>query len=119
MVSSRREASDYLPLTEVAFEVLLALSGEEAHGYAIMQEVEERTGGRLVLRPGTLYRAVARLEKEGLITESSERPAPDLDDERRRYFRMTPLGHRVLKAEVARLSEALAGARAKKIMRST
>jgi DNA-binding PadR family transcriptional regulator len=99
----------FLPLTPVVFEVLLALAAAERHGYTIMQEVERRTDGRIVLHPGTLYRALGRLLDTGLIEELDERP--DEDDERRRYYRLTPLGRAVARAEADRLATQVTAAR--------
>ena len=114
----RRPLADtFIPLSPAVFDILLALCDEERHGYGIMQEVERRSGGQTQLRPGTLYRAVARLVDEGLIEESDERPAPDLDDERRRYYRLTELGRKVVVVEARRLAGLLRAARAKKVLR--
>jgi DNA-binding PadR family transcriptional regulator len=104
---------DFLPLTPVAFEILLALGNESRHGYAIMQEVEARTGGRLSLHAGTLYRALGRLVDEGLLEELEP---PAADDERRRYYGITPLGRRVASAEAERLTAQLEVARARKFL---
>jgi len=93
----------FLPLTPVVFEIALALAAGERHGYEIMQEVERRTDGQIVLHPGTLYRALGRLLDQGLIEELDDRPGGDTDDERRRYYRLTPFGRRVVAAEAARL----------------
>ena len=92
------------PLTPVAFDILLALLEGEAHGYAIMRSVTERTGGRVRLLPGTMYRAFNRLQEQGLIDESGERPDPAVDDQRRRYYRLTELGREVAAAEASRLA---------------
>jgi len=94
----------FLPLKPLVFHALLVLDGGESHGYGIKKAVAKRTGGRIDVEPGTLYRLVARLMGQGLIEESEDRPDPDEDDERRRYYRITPLGHRVLAAEAARLA---------------
>lgn len=110
------EAETFIPLSPVVFEILLALSDEERHGYGIMQDVAVRSGGATRLRPGTLYRAVARLVEDGLLEESDERPAPDQDDERRRYYRLTALGQRVTAAEARRLANLVRSARAKKVL---
>jgi DNA-binding PadR family transcriptional regulator len=91
-----------LPLTPAVFHVLLALVEGERHGYAIMQEVAESTGGQIKMGPGTLYGTVKRLLEAGLIEESDRRPGPELDDERRRYYRLTGLGQRVVTAEAER-----------------
>ncbi len=106
----------HLPLTPVAFEILLALADGEQHGYRIMQEVESRSGGRVALHAGTLYRALARLLESGLIDELDERPARG-DDERRRYYRLTPLGIAVAKAEADRLASQVASARARRLLK--
>lgn len=111
-----RDPFSFLPLTSVVFEILLALADGERHGYAIMQEVEDRTGGAVQLRPGSLYRAVNRLLESGLVTEAEERPDPDKDDERRRYYRLTSLGLQVAQAEAQRLEWAVASARSKKLL---
>ena len=100
----------YLPLTPVVFEIALALASGERHGYEIMQEVERRTDGQIVLHPGTLYRALGRLLDQGLIEELDERPSSG-DDERRRYYRLTSLGHAVARAEVERLASQVTAAR--------
>ena len=110
------DARSYLPMTEAAFHVLLALADGEKHGYAIKKEVSRRTGGKVRLGPGTLYGIIKRLLLDGLVVESADRPDPALDDERRRYYRMTRLGHRVAKAEARRLQELLDTARAKKLL---
>jgi DNA-binding PadR family transcriptional regulator len=101
----------FLPLTPNFFEILLTLAQGEAHGYAIMRQVEERTRGTVRLLPGTMYRAFYRLEELGFIEEAPERPDPELDDQRRRYYRLTALGRRVAAAEAERLAEAVNTAR--------
>jgi DNA-binding PadR family transcriptional regulator len=108
---------DYLPLTPAVFDILLALWDGENHGYAIMQAVQQASEGRTVLRPGTLYRALSRLLETQMVEELEERPDPEWDDERRRYYRLTALGKRVLKAEAARLEQQVEAARAKKLLR--
>ena len=95
----------FLPLTPAAFHILLALADGEKHGYAIMQEVAEISGGQVKLGPGTLYGTLKRMLGDGWIEESDERPDPALDDERRRYYRITPLGRKVAQAEAARMRE--------------
>jgi DNA-binding PadR family transcriptional regulator len=95
----------FLPLKPNWFHVLLSLADADNHGYAIMQEVLERTHGKLRLWPATLYGTLQKLIDQDLIENSDERPAPDLDDARRRYYRITPLGREVLEAESARLEE--------------
>jgi len=87
------------------FYILLSLSGEEQHGYGIMNDVLDRTNGEIRLWPATLYGTLKRLIEEGLIEESDERPAPELDDARRRYYRLTPAGRRALDAESERLEQ--------------
>ena len=106
----------HLPLTPASFHILLALADGEKHGYAIMQEVAALTGGQLKLGPGTLYGAIKRLLADDWIAESDERPAPELDDERRRYYRLTDLGQRVVRAEAARLARLVDAARSKKLV---
>ncbi|HUF46540.1 MAG TPA: PadR family transcriptional regulator [Vicinamibacterales bacterium] len=114
-----RDPRDLLPLTPAAFEILLALGDGEAHGYHIMQSVEARTGGQVRLHAGTLYRALARLLETGLIAELGERPDPGHDDQRRRYYRLTPFGIRVAAAEVDRLAHQIRAARALPLLRRT
>jgi DNA-binding PadR family transcriptional regulator len=93
----------FLPLHHNWFHILLSRVGSEQHGYSIMQEVGERTNGAVKLWPATLYGSLKRLIGGGLIEESEERPAPELDDARRRYYKLTPLGRRVLELECERL----------------
>jgi DNA-binding PadR family transcriptional regulator len=100
-----------LPLPAAAFHILLALADEDRHGYAIIQDVAERTSGGVRLSPGTLYRSVQRMLEQGLILETDDRPAPELDDERRRYYRITEFGRAVARAEAKRLAELLEHAR--------
>src|SRR5205085_195207 len=94
---------DFLPLKTNWFHILLSLAGEEQHGYGIMQEVLDRTDGKVRLWPATLYGSLKRLIDAGLIEESDERPVPESDDARRRYYRLTRLGRHVLDAESERL----------------
>ena len=101
----RKAADAFLPLKSNWFHILLTLVGGEQHGYGIMQEVLERTDGKVRLWPATLYGSLKRLIKEGLIVESGERPAAELDDARRRYYRLTALGQRVLDLESERLKD--------------
>ncbi len=98
------EPHDFLPLPSSSFHVLLDLAEDEKHGYAIMREVERISEGAVRMGPGTLYGTIKRLLEMGLVEESGERPDPELDDERRRYYRITGLGDRVVTAEVRRLS---------------
>jgi DNA-binding PadR family transcriptional regulator len=107
----------FLPLTPAVFHILLTLADGEAHGYAVMQEVTRRSGGSVRLGPGTLYGAVSRLLEDGIIEESEERPDPDMDDTRRRYYRLTKLGSRVLAAETERLADLVKAARSTKAVR--
>ena len=109
---TKDEIGALLPLPEATFHILVALADEDRHGYAIMQDVAARTGGTLTLNPGTLYRSIQRMLEQGLIAELSTRPAPKFDDERRRYYRITPFGRSVAKAEARRLAQLLKLARA-------
>jgi DNA-binding PadR family transcriptional regulator len=101
------DATRYLPLQQADLHILLALGRGEKHGYAIMQHVAEETAGQVRLGPGTLYGAIKRLRTAGLIVESKHRPSPKTDDERRRYYRLTSLGHKVLLAELDRLASVI------------
>ena len=105
MAKQRLNPEELLPLTSSVFHILLALSDGDLHGYGIMQEVEEHTNGQIRLGPGTLYGAIKRLLNNGLIVETDERPDPEMDDERRRYYRLTDFGRQVLKAEAQRISK--------------
>jgi len=100
----RHEIEKHVPLPHATFHILMAVSDVDRHGYAIIQEVAARTNGQIKLSAGTLYRSIQRMLEQGLIVETSERPAPELDDERRRYYRITPLGTAVARAETTRLS---------------
>ncbi len=104
----------FLPLKPHWFHVLLSLSDQPQHGYGIMQEVLDRTSGKVRLWPATLYGTLKRLGDEELIEESDERPAAELDDVRRRYYRLTPLGRRVLAAESERLEDLVRVIRSKR-----
>ena len=112
----RFRATAFLPLTPVAFEIMLALADGEQHGYSIMREVERRSNGAVTLHPGTLYRALARLLESGLIAELDERPDPQHDDERRRYYQLTERGIAVARAEAERLNSQLSAARARRLL---
>jgi DNA-binding PadR family transcriptional regulator len=103
MGGQEEDPRKFLPLTPAVLEILLALAEGDLHGYAIMREVERRTGGQTRLGPGTLYRSVGQLLERGWIREADERPDPELDDERRRYYRLTELGRRAAIVEVGRL----------------
>ena len=113
MSTDRTEVDALLPLPPATFHILLALVDQERHGYAIIQDVEARTDGELRLSAGTLYRSIARMVEQGLIAEITKRPATRLDDERRRYYRITPFGTAVARAEMARLSQLVRLARAR------
>lgn len=112
MNNPKIDPTPFLPLPLATFHILLAVTGEGRHGYAIIQDVEARIGGALRLSPGTLYRSIQRMLDEGLIEESRERPAPELDDERRRYYRITALGSAIARAEAQRLNDLVGFARA-------
>jgi DNA-binding PadR family transcriptional regulator len=101
------------PLSQAVFHILLCLAEGERHGYALRREIAQRTGGRLTLGPGVLYGSIAKMLDQGLIEESDERPDPHLDDERRRYYRLTPLGRKAAHAETARMRYMVALAAAK------
>ena len=108
-----RDRVEYAPLTPAVLHILLALADGERHGYAIIQEVAAMTGDRVQMGPGTLYGSIKRMIRAGLIEESDQRPDPAVDDERRRYYRLTGLGARALAAEVRRLSDLVQLARRK------
>lgn len=117
MPDRRRAVDPLLPLKPKALHVLLAVADGPRHGYSIMQEVAERTGGQVRLWPAGLYGLLRELEAQDLIVESHRRPTPDEDDERRRYFTLTPRGKRVLDAEVQRLEAIVRHARASRALR--
>ena len=100
-----------LPLPPATFHILLALAEQDRHGYAIIQDVAARTNGELKLSAGTLYRSIQRMLEQGLIVETRDRPAPEMDDERRRYYRITPFGSLVARADARRLSQLVEMAR--------
>jgi len=114
-MGTRRSPEQLLPLTAVAFEILLTLADGDAHGYHIMQAVEERTAGAIVLHPGTLYRALARLMDEELIEEQPGTEA----DARRRLYSLTRFGRSVAEAETARLHQQLMHAKARRLLKRT
>ena len=116
MTKTPPEPEDLLPLTPAVFHVLLALADGERHGYAIMREVAETTAGKIKMGPGTLYGTIKRLLEARLIEELDERPDPELDDERRRYYQLTALGQRVVKAEAQRYADMVELARAKRLV---
>ena len=106
------DAESLLPLPPAAFHILLSLADEDRHGYAIIQDVSARTGGEVTLGPATLYRTIQRMLDQDLVVETRERPAPEFDDERRRYYRITPFGREVARAEAERLANLVRMARA-------
>lgn len=111
-----RNPNVHLPLTPALFHVLLALADGDKHGYAIMKEVSRLTDGGVTLSAGTLYGILRRLVSDGMVVEKSERPAPELDDERRRYYHLTEFGRSVAQAEAERLEDVLTLARAKRFV---
>lgn len=113
------EPEEMLPLTPAVFHILLALADGERHGYGIMKEVAMHTQGRMRMGPGTLYGAIKRMLAANLIEESDERPDPELDDERRRYYRLTEFGQQVAAAEVKRLSNLIKLAQTKRLLGRT
>src|SRR5215210_2518084 len=116
MANVTRTPESLLPLTSAVFHILLALADGERHGYGMMQEIAARTDGKLRMGPGTLYGSIKRMLAAGMIEESGERPDPALDDERRRYYRLTDFGRRVVEAEARRLAELVGVARAKRVL---
>ena len=109
-------SEEILPLTPAVFNILLALADGEKHGYAIMLEVEANTLGAVKMGPGTLYGSIKRMLASGLIEECDERPDPALDDERRRYYRLSGLGQRALRQEAERLERQVRVARFKQVL---
>lgn len=116
---SEPDLESHLPLSPAAFHVLLALADGEKHGYAIKKEVSRRTEEKVRLGPGTLYGLIKRMLNDGLLVECDERPDPSLDDERRRYYRLTGLGFKVAAAEAERMEKLITTARAKKLLGKT
>jgi DNA-binding PadR family transcriptional regulator len=114
--ASHSEAEALLPLTPAVFHIMLALATQERHGYSIMREVEAYTAGTLRLGTTTLYRSIKQMLAAHLIEEAEARPDPELDDERRRYYRLTPFGRQVLQAESARLAKLVSLAQAKGVL---
>lgn len=104
-MTKRLVPDDLLPLAAPAFHILLSLADGERHGYALKREIARRTDGKLTLGAGVLYGSINKLLSQGLIEESDERPDPHLDDERRRYYRITAFGRKVAQAEAARMRE--------------
>lgn len=105
------DPASLLPLPPATFHILLALAEDDRHGYAIIQDVAARTQGELKLSPGTLYRSIQRMLEQGLLKETRERPSPENDDERRRYYRITTYGNAVARAEARRLTQLVKFAR--------
>jgi DNA-binding PadR family transcriptional regulator len=118
-MTDSRDPSDLIPLRPVEFENLLVLSGTDAHGYGIIKEAQSRHPEKGPMETGTLYRAIRRLTEAGLVRPSDQRPAPDLDDERRRYFSITPFGRAVASAEARRLAAQVDAARARELLSGT
>jgi len=117
MRPAKRDPEELLPLSLSVFHILLSLADEERHGYGIMKETAARTDGKVRLGPGILYGNIKRLIEDGLIEASQERPDPELDDERRRYYRLTQFGQRVVTAETRRLASLLGMARSRRLLR--
>jgi DNA-binding PadR family transcriptional regulator len=117
--ASQNNAGPLGPLTPAMFHVLLALAGDDLHGYAILKEVELRTSGKVRLSTGTLYGIIKRLLADGLIAERRSRPSEPQDDERRRYYRLTPQGRQVATAEAERMDEVLSIARSRNLLKKT
>lgn len=115
MADTATRPEDMLPLTATVFHILLALADGEKHGYSIMQEVIRMTDGAIQMGPGTLYGAIKRMIEAGMIEEADERPDPAMDDERRRYYRLTVFGERITRAEIDRLTALLNVARSKRL----
>lgn len=109
---------DLLPLRPVEFLVLLVLADDERHGYGIVQDIAERTGGKMKLMPGNLYAVLRRLMESGLLDESSRRPAEDLEDQRRRYYRITRLGEKVLTADAERMKSLVQQVEARDLLKA-
>lgn len=116
MSEGMREPQELLPLTPAVLHILLSLADGERHGYGIIKEVEGRTGGEVRMGPGTLYGSIKRMLADGLVEESDERPDPEMDDQRRRYYRITDFGRRVAGAEAQRLTRLVNTAREKKLV---
>lgn len=113
---AKTDPQKFIPLKTQWFHIMLSLAGGEQHGYGIMQEVLDRTAGKVRLWPATLYGSIKRLIEADLIEESDDRPEPELDDARRRYYRLTPLGKRVLDAECDRLQDLVRSIRKKQAL---
>jgi len=111
-----KKANTFQPFTPAVFYILMALADGEKHGYAIMKDIERQTGGRFKVGPGTLYGSLKRMLADGLVEESDSRPDPEIDDERRRYYRLSGLGQNVVKSESQRLAELMQVARQKHVL---
>lgn len=116
MTNPKSDLQNHLPLSPAAFSILLALKDGDKHGYAILREVAEQTGGKIKLLPGTLYNLLKRMLEDGWIAELDERPDPALDDERRRYYRLTALGSSIASLEAQRMAELVRAARRRGIL---
>ena len=116
MKQSQHKPEDLLPLSPAVFHILLALTDGERHGYGIMQEIFQKTDGTVRMGPGTLYGSIKRMLADGLIQETNERPDPEMDDERRRYYRLTDFGQRVLQAEAQRMAKIVRLAQLKHVL---
>ncbi len=111
MAYTNSDVAALIPLQPATFHILVAVTQEDRHGYEIIQDVARRTGGELHLSAGTLYRSIQRMLEQGLITETDDRPAPEFDDERRRYYRITAFGTAVARAETHRMAQLVRMAR--------
>jgi len=116
MTETKQTPENLLPLTPAVFNILLALADSEKHGYGIMLEVEANTNGQVLMGPGTLYGSIKRMLKAGLIEESDERADPEMDDQRRKYYRLTNLGRRALRMEAERLASQVMIAKTKNVL---
>ena len=115
-MNNNTDPQSLLPLSQPVFHILLSLADEERHGYGIMQEVSARTEGEVQLGPGTLYGAIKRLLAQGVVAEVDEREDPELNDEKRRYYRLTDFGERVVHAEARRLTRLVEHAQSKRLL---
>ncbi|HEY2848459.1 MAG TPA: PadR family transcriptional regulator [Gemmatimonadaceae bacterium] len=111
MAHVQTDIAALIPLPPATFHILMAVAQEDRHGYGIIQDVVRRTDGELRLSPGTLYRSIQRMLEHGLIIETDDRPAPELDDERRRYYRISAFGTAVARAETRRMAQLVRMAR--------
>lgn len=111
MTFTQSDVAALIPLQPATFHILMAVAQEDRHGYGIIQDVAQRTGGELNLSAGTLYRSIQRMLEQGLLVETDDRPAPEFDDERRRYYRITAFGTAVARAETRRMAQLVRMAR--------